>query len=277
MMATDETRDRKRRASNSAAGPPGDGWLVHGYTALGLVAAAGMAVLIVQGGPEAFRGAFLLMMVATLIDATDGTLARQVRVKEVLPGFDGSQLDNLIDFLTYTFLPLLLLWRAGDRVLPAGQEWWLLLPLVASALRLLPGIRQDQRRLLPRFPILLEPGGVLSVRTAAAGVAGGRHSGRVRRVDFCAVAVSLPDPARPAQLANQCPGRAMGLPARLHPVPTPGGLIAARSAGPRFGRDLAGVPGVLPARFLDGELAIVAKTAFAATCRILAGQPERRH
>ena len=106
-------------------------WGVHFYTALGLVAAAGIAVLIVQGGHESFRLAFLLMIVATLIDATDGTLARAVRVKDVLPGFDGRRLDDIVDFLTYTFLPLLLVWRAG--LVPEGQELWLLLPLLASA------------------------------------------------------------------------------------------------------------------------------------------------
>jgi phosphatidylcholine synthase len=106
-------------------------WGVHFYTALGLVAAAGIAVLIVNGGAESFRWAFVLMLLATLIDATDGTLARRVRVKEVLPGFDGRRLDDLIDFLNYTSLPLLLIWRA--EILPAGQAWWLLVPLIASA------------------------------------------------------------------------------------------------------------------------------------------------
>src|SRR5262245_59441482 len=106
-------------------------WCVHGYTALGLVAAAIIAVLVVRGDAEAFHQAFALMFVATLIDATDGPLARLVGVKEVLPGFDGRRLDDLIDFLTYTCLPLLLIWRA--ELLPGGQEWWLLLPLLASA------------------------------------------------------------------------------------------------------------------------------------------------
>lgn len=106
-------------------------WCVHAYTALGLVAAAGMAVLIVRGGDAAFRMTFALMVAATLVDATDGLLARAARVKEVLPGFDGSQLDNLVDFLTYVFLPLLLVWRAG--ILPAGSEAWLLVPLLAGA------------------------------------------------------------------------------------------------------------------------------------------------
>jgi phosphatidylcholine synthase len=106
-------------------------WLVHLYTAMGLVCAAGMAVLIVRGGDASFRGAFFLMMVATAVDATDGWLARRARVRDVLPGFDGSALDNLIDFHTYTSLPLLLIWRAG--VLPGGLAWLLLLPLLASA------------------------------------------------------------------------------------------------------------------------------------------------
>jgi phosphatidylcholine synthase len=106
-------------------------WCVHLYTALGLVAAAVIAVLLVQGGPAAFRWSFVVMLVATLIDATDGTLARAIGIKKVLPHFDGRKLDDLTDFLTYTFLPLLLIWRA--QILPAGWDGLLLLPLLASA------------------------------------------------------------------------------------------------------------------------------------------------
>lgn len=107
------------------------GWCVHFYTALGLVAAAAIAVLLVYGGDEAFRRCFLLMMAAVLIDATDGTFARWVRIKEVLPNFDGRRLDDLVDFLTYTFLPLMLIWRA--QLLPDDASILLLLPLLASA------------------------------------------------------------------------------------------------------------------------------------------------
>ena len=106
-------------------------WLAHLYTALGIVCAAGMAVLIVRGGDASFRGAFFLMMVATAIDATDGWLARKARVKEVLPGFDGRALDDVIDFHTYTSMPLLLLWRAD--ILPGSLAWLLVLPLLSSA------------------------------------------------------------------------------------------------------------------------------------------------
>jgi phosphatidylcholine synthase len=127
-------RDLKRAASPAA--PPGPltralAWCVHLYTALGLALAAVIAVLLVQGGPGAFRWSFVLMAVATFIDGTDGTLARKVRIKEVIPNFDGRKLDDITDFLTYTFLPLLLIWRAS--LLPPGTEWCLVLPLLASA------------------------------------------------------------------------------------------------------------------------------------------------
>src|SRR5205807_4358440 len=56
---------------------------------------------------------------------------RAVRVKEVLPNFSGTHLDDLVDFLTYTCLPLLLLWRA--EVLPPQLAWCWLVPLLASA------------------------------------------------------------------------------------------------------------------------------------------------
>src|SRR5215218_3140292 len=106
-------------------------WCVHLYTAMGLVVAAGIAVLLVRGGPESFHWSFSLMLLATIIDATDGTMARRIKVKKVLPNFDGRKLDDLTDYLNYTFLPLMLLWRA--EVIPASMQGWLLLPLLASA------------------------------------------------------------------------------------------------------------------------------------------------
>jgi phosphatidylcholine synthase len=107
------------------------GWCVHFYTALGLVAAAAMTVFLVEASADAYRRCFLLMIAATLIDATDGTLARRVRIREVVPSFDGRRLDDLVDFLTYTCLPLLLIWRA--HLLPESCEVCLLVPLLASA------------------------------------------------------------------------------------------------------------------------------------------------
>ncbi len=105
-------------------------WSVHLYTALGLVLAAMIAVLIIRGDDPAFRLAFLLMVVATIIDTTDGWLARKAEVRKYAPGFDGRRLDDLIDFNTYTTLPLLLIWRAD--VLGTASQYWLLVPLLAS-------------------------------------------------------------------------------------------------------------------------------------------------
>ncbi len=106
-------------------------WCVHLYTATGLVAAAAMAVLMIVGGDRNFRGALLLMIVATIIDSTDGILARRADVRKWTPGFDGRRLDDITDFHTYTSMPLLFIWRAG--VLPGELAWWLLVPLLASA------------------------------------------------------------------------------------------------------------------------------------------------
>jgi phosphatidylcholine synthase len=83
-------------------------WIAHLYTALGAGTALG-AVLALDAGDV--RGAFLWLALATFIDATDGVLARAARVKERLPWFDGATLDNLVDFLTYVFVPALIIVR----------------------------------------------------------------------------------------------------------------------------------------------------------------------
>ncbi len=106
-------------------------WLVHFYTSLGLIAAAFSVVLIVYGGEENLRLVILLMFLAIVIDASDGYFARRVGVKEVLPGFDGRRLDDIIDFHTFTTIPLLFIWRAG--IVPGDYSWILFLPLLASA------------------------------------------------------------------------------------------------------------------------------------------------
>lgn len=85
-------------------------WLAHLYTGLGAVAALAATLDVVAGD---FRGAFLWLGVQLLIDATDGLLARALRVKERLPQFDGARLDDIIDYLTYVFIPVLLMLQAG--------------------------------------------------------------------------------------------------------------------------------------------------------------------
>src|SRR5919108_5011444 len=104
-------------------------WLVHLYTALGAVVAFFTIISIEQ---ELFREAFWLMSLAIVIDATDGTLARAARVKELIPWFDGDRLEDVIDYVNYVLAPCLLLLHAD--VLPRQDALWLAaLPLVASA------------------------------------------------------------------------------------------------------------------------------------------------
>ncbi len=103
-----------------SAHPPGlvrraFAWTVHGYTASGAVAGFAMTISIFNGD---YRTAFLLMVVAIVVDATDGTLARLARVKDTTPHFDGARLDDIVDYLTFVFIPALLLYRAG--LLPDG-------------------------------------------------------------------------------------------------------------------------------------------------------------
>src|SRR5262249_11403433 len=103
------------------------------YTASGLLASAGIVALLApeRPGGAAFRWSLILLVVAAVIDCTDGALARAVRIKETLPGFDGRRLDDLVDWLNYTCLPLFVLWKAA--VLPGAASAWLLAPFFASA------------------------------------------------------------------------------------------------------------------------------------------------
>mgnify|MGYP003575442787 CR=1 FL=1 len=85
-------------------------WCVHAYTASGAI--MGLAgVLAVTAGD--YREAFGWMFAATLVDGTDGVLARRARVKERTPTFDGARLDDIVDYLTFVFLPAFLLVHAG--------------------------------------------------------------------------------------------------------------------------------------------------------------------
>jgi phosphatidylcholine synthase len=94
-------------------------WVAHLYTGLGAVAAL-LATRAVLAGD--YRGAFFWLGVQIFIDATDGVLARALRVKERLPHFDGARLDDIIDYLCYVFVPVLLLLHAG--LLPADWGIW---------------------------------------------------------------------------------------------------------------------------------------------------------
>jgi len=103
-------------------------WGVHFYTALGLpLGALGLYGL----WKHDVRLFFASLWLATFIDATDGFLARRLRVKEVIPWFDGRRLDDIVDYLMFVFVPVLGLPALG--VLPGAWAWAVLLPLLSSA------------------------------------------------------------------------------------------------------------------------------------------------
>ena len=86
------------------------GWLVHMYTAGGAVLAFAGAWAVVHGYD---RLAFGAMFAATIVDSTDGALARRVDVKRVIPEVDGARIDDIVDYISFVFLPMLLLEASG--------------------------------------------------------------------------------------------------------------------------------------------------------------------
>ena len=103
---------------------------VHVLTALG--AALGFLAL-----RAVFIGdltqAFIWLGVALVVDAVDGPLARRFAVKERARRYDGAQLDLVVDFVTYVFVPAAMLLRAEVMAQPYGLAAGLILTL-ASAL-----------------------------------------------------------------------------------------------------------------------------------------------
>jgi phosphatidylcholine synthase len=94
-------------------------WLVHFYTASGAVLAFAATLATFDGR---MRAAFLLLIASTVVDATDGMLARRAGIPHTTPRFDGARLDDIVDYLTFVFVPMLILYRAGD--LPAVWGFW---------------------------------------------------------------------------------------------------------------------------------------------------------
>lgn len=100
-------------------------WSVHAYTMLGGV--VGMIALSAIAADQT-RTAWFLLIVAFIIDSTDGMLARKYRVRDVLPNFDGAKIDDLIDFLTYVWAPVLILHTENL----ISNPLWLGIPIIGS-------------------------------------------------------------------------------------------------------------------------------------------------
>jgi phosphatidylcholine synthase len=75
---------------------------VHLFTACGAAVAFGALIAALHGE---FTVMFTLLGVALAIDGVDGTLARRLRVAEILPRWSGDTLDFVVDYLNYVFVP----------------------------------------------------------------------------------------------------------------------------------------------------------------------------
>ncbi|MDQ3527634.1 MAG: CDP-alcohol phosphatidyltransferase family protein [Actinomycetota bacterium] len=143
------TIDAAREPSAASVRLRAAGWALHAYTASGTV----LALLVVSAAMdgETVRALWLLLA-ALVIDGTDGMLARRLRVKETIPTFDGARLDDIVDYITYAFAPMVLLWT-GD-YLPAGT-WGMVLamvPLLASSYQFCRTDAKTEDRFFLGFP-----------------------------------------------------------------------------------------------------------------------------
>jgi phosphatidylcholine synthase len=85
-------------------------WAIHALTASGAVLAFFALLAIEQ---ERWRPALLWLAAALIVDGVDGPLARRAGVMQRTPGIDGATLDLVVDYLTYVFVPAILIYRAG--------------------------------------------------------------------------------------------------------------------------------------------------------------------
>ncbi len=124
-------------------------WLVHVYTATGVV----LAMLIVMAAWDGdIVRALWLGLAALVVDGTDGMLARGLDVRRHVAGFDGALLDNIVDYLTYAFAPMVLLWSTGYLGTGTPAAVVAMLPLVASAFQFCRVDAKTEDHLFMGFP-----------------------------------------------------------------------------------------------------------------------------
>ena len=83
-------------------------YAVHAYTASGAVLAWIALQSVWDHEP---RAALLWLALAVFVDATDGFAARAADVRRHASWIDGARLDDIVDFLTYVFVPMAILWE----------------------------------------------------------------------------------------------------------------------------------------------------------------------
>jgi len=130
-MATPDLSDLKDRSERVRLGRKVRAYLVHLFTASG-VAFAFLAMREVVRVDLDPRWVFGWLTLAVFIDAADGPLARLWDVKLYAARILGKTIDLIVDYLTFTFIPLILVWRMDW--LPGWDGLWVTLLMVASLL-----------------------------------------------------------------------------------------------------------------------------------------------
>jgi phosphatidylcholine synthase len=108
-------------------------YAVHLLTALGIVPMLLAAMEIARSAPRP-AWVFFWLAVALVIDSIDGPLARRAQVKRWAAAIDGRKIDDLVDYLGFTFIPLVLVWRMDW--LPGEPElsWLWIAPALVTSL-----------------------------------------------------------------------------------------------------------------------------------------------
>ncbi len=94
---------------------------VHVLTATGAALALGALIAAAAAQWEAM---FACLGLALIVDGIDGTIARRLKVAQVLPRWSGDVLDLVVDFVTYVFVPAYAIAASGllpqPLAVPAG-------------------------------------------------------------------------------------------------------------------------------------------------------------
>ena len=118
-------------------------WLVHLYTASSAILGFVALTAIAEGR---YRDAFIWLAATVVVDSTDGVLARYAQVSARLPRFDGAKLDDIVDYLTYVFVPAFFTWHAA--LVPAG---WSLAVVAAMLLSSAYGFNTNEAKTADHF------------------------------------------------------------------------------------------------------------------------------
>lgn len=104
-------------------------WGVHLFTASGACIGVFTLAKIYQ---HEYVFALWLMAITIVIDAVDGSLARLVHIKEVLPKIDGALLDNIVDYLNYVITPCFFL-LVKPEMLPPEYSWMIVAAITITS------------------------------------------------------------------------------------------------------------------------------------------------